>query len=99
MRKIAAGLAFLIVVLSVWAGGNLYLARRLVLEPAWPTPLREGLLLSLVVLASLPILQPIAERTIGCRRSRWIAWPGYVYMGLTLASRGRPRRLRTCSSP
>jgi len=71
-------------VLSVWAGANVYLARRLVLEPAWPAPLGDVLFWVLVTLAVLPVLQPVAERVVGCHRSRWIAWPGYLYMGLSL---------------
>jgi uncharacterized protein len=84
MRKVVAAIGFVAVVLTVWVAGNLYLARRLVIAPRWAQPLTEILLWTIAALAVMPLVEPIAERLVGCRRARWIAWPGYLYMGLSL---------------
>lgn len=84
MRKLLLVGAFVAVILSVWVGGNLYLARRLVIDPAWPRPVAGVLLALIAALAALPLLQPAVERALGSRPSRWAAWPGYLYMGLAL---------------
>src|SRR5689334_14826197 len=81
MRKVLAGIAFAAVVLSVWVVGHVYLAHRLVIETDLAEPLRGIVLGAMVALASLPLLQPIAERTLSPRVGRLIAWPGYVWMG------------------
>jgi uncharacterized protein len=81
MRKVLAGIAFAAVVLSVWAAGHVYLAHRLLIETDVAEPMRALALAAMIALASLPLLQPIAERTVSPRVGRLIAWPGYVWMG------------------
>src|SRR5262249_51935336 len=75
MRKIVLVVVVLAIILTVWVGGNAYLARRLVIEPAWPAPLERFLLVAITCLAVLPFLQPLGERLIGTRRGAWLAWP------------------------
>ncbi|HZR80166.1 MAG TPA: metallophosphoesterase [Candidatus Binatia bacterium] len=84
MRKILAGLVLLAVVLSVWVSGNAYILRRLVFAPAWGEPATSLLTTAVAFLGSLPFFQPIVEHFAGARRSRWLAWPGFLYMGLAL---------------
>lgn len=83
-RRIAIALALLAAVCATWAAGNAWVVRRLVLDPAWPAPAGEALVRVVVALAVLPFLQPLVERVVGPRRARWLAWPGYAWMGLCL---------------
>ena len=84
MRKILVPLVFVTVVVSVWSVANVYLAHRLVFDPAWPEPAQRALVLAIWVLAALPFLQPIFEFAVGPRRTAPLAWTGYLYMGLLL---------------
>ncbi len=70
----ALGFAFL-------AATHGYLAWRLVLEPAWPEPVRSTALIVVAVLAALLVAQPIAERTLRRPVARFIAWPASLWMG------------------
>jgi predicted MPP superfamily phosphohydrolase len=63
----------------VWA--HVYLAQRLVLEPALPEPWRSLALGAVALLGLSLVLQPIAERTLPHRMGRWIAWPASLWMG------------------
>jgi len=63
----------------VWA--HVYLAQRLVLDPALPEPWRSLALGAVALLGLSLVLQPIAERTLPHRMSRWIAWPASLWMG------------------
>ncbi len=63
----------------VWA--HVYLAQRLVLDPALPEPWRTLALGAVALLGLTLVLQPIAERTLPHRMGRWVAWPASLWMG------------------
>jgi len=86
MKRISAkrtvlGAVFLAVAAGVFVGGHLYLAQRLVFDPAWPAPLERGLVAALWVLAASLVVGPVAERTLPRAASRWLAWPASLWMG------------------
>ena len=78
-RRLAIAL-LLPVALSVFVGGHLYLARRLVLEPLDGTAQALGVA-AIALLAALIVAQPWAERRLGPPASRWITWPASLWMG------------------
>ena len=63
-------------------GSHYYLAVRLVLDPALPEPWRTAALIAIGLAGLVLILTPISERTLPPRLSRFIVWPGAVWMGL-----------------
>lgn len=80
-RFILLGL-FVSVLLSVIAGGHLYLIRRLVTEPALP-PAIAGLLTAFIGVAGATlVLAPVGERLLPRGAAQVIAWPASVWMGL-----------------
>jgi uncharacterized protein len=77
-----AGLAFVVIVLSIWVGGHVYLARALVVALDLP---RAFEVLGIVLLGSLAasvVLQPIAEWRFGPRAVRALSWIALLWMGL-----------------
>jgi len=82
MKRIVLGLAFLSVAASVFVGGHLYLAQRLVLDVGFPKPVEGWLLSGVWVLAASLVAEPIAERTLPRRFSRLLAWPAALWMGV-----------------
>ncbi len=79
--RLAAAAVFATLALGLVGGGHLYIARRLVLDPALPDPWRTLGVGAVALGFALLVLGPIAERALPRRQSRWIAWPGAVWMG------------------
>ena len=79
--RIAIGLAFAAVALSILAGGHYYLVSRLVLEPGIDAPLRGVLIGCVVACGGLLLAQPVFERLLGPPYSRLVSWPASVWMG------------------
>jgi len=67
--------------LAVVGGLHGYLARRLVLDPAWDSPWRELGLGGLALLFACLLLQPVGERVLRPARARLLAWPAALWMG------------------
>ncbi len=81
MKRIVIGLLFLTVAATVFVGGHLYVAQRLVLDLGLPAAL-ESLGVALVwVLAGSLVAQPLGERLLPHHLGRWIAWPASLWMG------------------
>jgi len=79
---VVAGLTFLGLALGSIGAAHYYLARRLVLEPAFPEPWR-GLALGLFVVLFLgTFLQPALERRLRPPWLRILSWPFVVWMGV-----------------
>jgi hypothetical protein len=78
----AALAAVALLLLAVLAAGHWYLARRLLLEPALPPPLRGTLVAALVALGASLVAQPAADRLGRRAVARALAWPAAVWMGL-----------------
>jgi uncharacterized protein len=84
-RLLAIALA-LTVVSAVILGWHWYLLDRLVLAPAWPAPVRE-LGTVVVVLGALSlVLVPVAERVLRPPVSRWVGWPGSLWLGFAFVA-------------
>ncbi|MCA9695837.1 MAG: metallophosphoesterase, partial [Myxococcales bacterium] len=82
MRRVLALLTFFVVALSILAGLHAYLLDRLVWRPALPEPW-SGLLTALVFgLLGLVFLMPLLDRRVGPPRSRVIAWPATIWIGV-----------------
>jgi len=82
LKRIVVGLVFLSVAATVFVGGHLYLAQRLVFDPALPAPLEHALLVGIWILAAAIPAEPIAERLLPRSLSRWVAWPAALWMGV-----------------
>ena len=81
--------AFVVVVLSVWVGSHVYLARALVLDADLPAPLEALGIVALVLLGATVVAQPIAERLVAPERVRplnWVAafWMGFAFLAMLL---------------
>ncbi len=82
MRRAIGALVFLGIALGVLAGLHLYLATRVVLDPALAEPWRGvGLSLFAALGASL-VIGPIAERTLGGRVGRALGLVGWTWLGV-----------------
>ena len=81
MKRIVVFAAFAVVVLSVWIGGHVYVARRLVLEPGLGGVAGAIALAAIAVLGVLVLLQPLAERYLPPRQARLVIWPASVWIG------------------
>jgi uncharacterized protein len=76
----------LTVVTAVIVGWHWYLLDRLVLAPAWPAPVGE-LGTVVVVLGALSlVLVPVAERVLRPPVSRWVGWPGSLWLGFAFVA-------------
>ena len=76
----------LTVVTAVILGWHWYLLDRLVLAPAWPAPVGE-LGTVVVVLGALSlVLVPVAERVLRPPVSRWVGWPGSLWLGFAFVA-------------
>jgi predicted MPP superfamily phosphohydrolase len=82
MKRIVLGLVLLSVAASVFVGGHLYVAQRLVLDPGLPAPVERWLLAGVWALAASLVAEPIAERLLPRRLSRLLAWPAALWMGV-----------------
>ncbi len=81
-RRTLAGLVFLLVILSVGVGGHAYLASRLAIAPAWPEPLRSGLVVVFGI-GLAAVLTRIFVRSRSGRLSSTLSWTAYVWLGFT----------------
>jgi predicted MPP superfamily phosphohydrolase len=80
-RRRLAGFVFVTVILGVVVAGHFYLAQRLVLAPAWPSPLRELLAGALALGFAAIFAQAFLRRRLGILFSA-LAWTAYVWLGL-----------------
>jgi uncharacterized protein len=85
--RLALALVLLAVGLSAVAGGHVYLARRLVLDPGIGEPMRSALLSLLALLFLSIFVAPVAERRLRPPRLRLVcapvwAWVGILWMGV-----------------
>lgn len=79
--RLAGAVVFATLALGLVSGGHLYIARRLVLDPALPDPWRTLALGAVALGFALLVLHPIAERALPRRLGRWVAWPSAIWMG------------------
>jgi predicted MPP superfamily phosphohydrolase len=79
-RRAAAGITFLVVFLTVAVGLHAYLAERLALAPAWPEPVRAGLLALIGGGFAALLAQAFARRRLGVVW-RALAWTAYAWLG------------------
>jgi len=79
--RVLVGLVFVSVALGLFGGGHYYLARRLVLDPDLPEPLRSLALAGLVCAALVLVAAPVAERRGSRTLARAFAWPAGVWLG------------------
>jgi predicted MPP superfamily phosphohydrolase len=82
MKRVVLGLTFLSIAASVFVGGHLYLAQRLVLDPGWAPGFEGWLLAGVWALAASLVAEPIAERLLPRGISRLLAWPAALWMGV-----------------
>ena len=76
-------LALILVLASAFlVGVHVYLAQRLVLDPALPEPWSTACLAAIATLGATLVLQPIGERKLRRGLARLVAWPASVWMGL-----------------
>lgn len=81
MKRVLTIATFLLVVTSVWIGGNLYLARRLIVDTGLEGAARAAGLGAVAVLATLVLVQPLFERFLPRRYGRLVAWPAFLWLG------------------
>lgn len=81
VRTVAA-LGLVAVMLSVWAGGHVYLWRALVVDTALPSPLRGLASVLFVLLGTTLVAQVVAERLAGPRAVRPLSWIATLWMGV-----------------
>ena len=79
-RTFAIGV-FAVLGITFLGATHYYLAARLILDPGIAEPLRSLGLVAVALAAALLVLQPISERTLPRRYSRWVAWPASLWMG------------------
>jgi len=72
---------FLLLASAFLVGAHVYLAQRLVLDPALPEPWRSVCLAAIAALGATLVLQPIGERRLPRRHARLLAWPASLWMG------------------
>ncbi len=75
---------FLIIVVLVLALIHVYLWKRLVKDTTNPGRLRRTLAMVLVALAGLVLAALVVPRLVGVAEGRWVAWPGYLWLGLAV---------------
>ena len=81
MRRRLPVLIALFVFTALVIAAHDYFLRRLVLEPALPSPFRE-IATVFIALAGLSIFaNPIGERTFGPAVGRALGWPAYLWLG------------------
>lgn len=80
--RVALGVVLAAVGISLLVAAHLYLARRLVLDPAWPAPWRGLALGTLGALGVGLFLEPVVERRLRPPWLRVVAWPFVLWMGL-----------------
>lgn len=83
MRARLGIIAFLALYASIIAVTHFYLVLRLVLLADVASPFREIGVASIVVLGLCLFLRPLAERFGGGRLAELLAWPAFVWMGVS----------------
>ena len=79
--RLLAGILMLCLLLSVFAGGHLYLAHRLVLDLELSLGIELALLAGIAGLAALLVAEPFAGRLLPRRIARLVAWPAFLWLG------------------
>ncbi len=82
IRRLLLIVPFALMIAGVVAAIHVYLAVRLILEPALDEPLRGAMLLLLGAGAASLLLEPFGERLLRPPWSRLLAWPASLWMGL-----------------
>lgn len=81
-RKLLTGFAiFLSLFAAILYVSHRYLIQRLVLEPGWPEAITWGLTAFFWAGAATQLLMPFAVRFLPPATGRFIAWPGYTWLG------------------
>jgi len=75
-------IAFLLVLAALVALAHYYLWLRLVRDTTRPGRTRRAGALLAVLLGLLMIATPVASRALPPEQARWLAWPGYLWVGL-----------------
>jgi len=92
LRRILLGALALSIVLSLLVGGHVYIANRLILDPAWPWAVQALGILAIAGLAAAIVLWPAAQRTQLIPKARIVTnvamlWMGFAFLLLvTLAA-------------
>jgi predicted MPP superfamily phosphohydrolase len=81
IRKLLAGLIFLGLFITVIGGSHYYLARRLVIAPAWSRDVALAIYLAAGLGISALVIQALIRRRFGIVSSA-LSWGGYSWMGL-----------------
>jgi len=82
LRRVLPAIAFVSIALAIVVGAHYYLALRLVVEPGWPSPWREGLVAAIVVFGFSLIGYFVAERLLKPPWIRLVTVPSGLWMGL-----------------
>ncbi len=82
IRRILAGVSFVVVFFTVLGGAHYYLAQRMVLDPNWPVLLWGPLLLVLALGLATLVLQSFLRRRVGII-SRTLSWSAYIWLGFS----------------
>ncbi len=85
-RRVLTIALALTVVTAVLVGWHGYLLARLVLAPAWPAPWPAIGTVVVVSGAVSLLLVPVAERVLRPPLSRWIGWPGSLWLGFAFVA-------------
>jgi uncharacterized protein len=79
--RTAAALGFAAVLLSIWVGGHVYLARALIFDTELPGPIERLAELLVALLGTTLVAQVVAERWLGPRPVRALTWVATLWMG------------------
>lgn len=80
-RRAATAALLVGLALTSLGAAHYYLARRLVLDPAWDEPFRTAALAAIGILGLGSILQPALERALPAPWFRLLSWPFLLWMG------------------
>jgi predicted MPP superfamily phosphohydrolase len=81
IRKILAGLVFLLLFVTVMGGAHYYIAQRIAYEPAWPAFVAEGLIGIMALGLAALMLQGLVRRRLGVF-STALSWGAYAWLGV-----------------
>ena len=81
LRRILPTVAFATIALSIVGSAHYYLVRRLVLDPEWPSPIREIAIGTITVLGLSLVGYFVAERMLRPPWLRIATWPPALWMG------------------
>lgn len=81
IRRLAAGLVFLVLFLTVMGGAHYYIARRIAFDPAWPTFVADGLIATMALGLGALMVQGPLRRRLGVLSSA-LSWGAYAWLGV-----------------